>query len=190
MQYKTKSNCRFDRTTSTVFLASRSRLTRLLLASSSAAVILATQFPQALSHDNSHFDSIHSSAAASFQRMHFEQSRQIWEQICSLPGATATDFYWLGESNYHLGRYQNALTAFEQSLSLDKKSGITQVRLVETYISLGRFQDARQACSNAIVVLDDQYSISRLRLTQKVLSKLSLLGTPRIPKRTTGQVEK
>lgn len=70
-------------------------------------------------------------------------------------------FYILGTVYFGLGRYEEAVTAFEKALARNPTAQRTQMWLVATYSKLGRAEDAEWAAEE-LLALDPEFSMQRI----------------------------
>lgn len=94
-------------------------------------------------------------ARALFMASQFEQALSKWAAICRTSGGCSYDYYWLGESHYHLGKLQEAAQAFECALQKGPMIEMLFSRLAETYFALKQNDRVQATCNNGLSVVRD-----------------------------------
>lgn len=127
-----------------------------------------------LSQPNQMSDTLRSQAQAYYQAGQFGQALSLYHQLCSIPGASANDFYWLGEAYAHTDNYASAAHSFEQAMKLDPNNEKLPVRLAESLIGAGQRDRARDICQMALLSVRNE----RARLQLSMMIKISSMGEP------------
>jgi tetratricopeptide (TPR) repeat protein len=97
-------------------------------------------------------------ATEQYKVMNFTAAVQQYNQICQYAGASDKDFYWLGESYYHLNKFGEAATAFDRAVVANPTSDDLRIRQVESYLAAGQNEVARQKCTEALSLAKDSQS--------------------------------
>lgn len=80
----------------------------------------------------------------------FEQATLQSQALVAQSKCTAADHILLGDALYGSGRKQQSLAAYQQALTLDKKSVRASIGLARVYLSLKQPQLASQICCQAL----------------------------------------
>ncbi len=107
-------------------------------------------------------------ASMLFSSGQYASAAEVYKRLLQLGSAEASDRYWLGESDYHAGNYQQAVTAFEQAIQLDRKMTQSYIRLAESYLALHQKDKALQTCKAGLDVVTDPYMKEQLSNLLKV----------------------
>ena len=70
------------------------------------------------------------------------RSSRLQQALAVSGGQSADSFYALGNSLTHLGRYQEAITAYQKALRLNPDQADVHNKLGAVYAQLGRWADA------------------------------------------------
>jgi len=97
-------------------------------------------------------------ASAEYKVMNFTAAVQHYMQICQYGGASDQDFYWLGESYYHLNKFGEAGIAFDRAVAANPSSEDFRIRQVESYLAAGQNEVARQKGTEALNLAKDPQS--------------------------------
>jgi tetratricopeptide (TPR) repeat protein len=119
-------------------------------------------------------ETLRNQAQAYYQAGQFGQALSLYHQLCSIPGASANDFYWLGEAYAHTDNYASAAHSFEQAMKLDPNNEKLPVRLAESLIGAGQRDRARDVCQMALLSVRNE----RARLQLSMMIKISSMGEP------------
>ncbi len=119
-------------------------------------------------------ETLRNQAQAYYQAGQFGQALSLHHQLCSIPGASANDFYWLGEAYAHTDNYASAAHSFEQAMKLDPNNEKLPVRLAESLIGAGQRDRARDVCQMALLSVRNE----RARLQLSMMIKISSMGEP------------
>lgn len=121
-------------------------------------------------------------AKALFMASQFEQAVNKWTAICRASGGCSYDYYWLGESHYHLEKYAEAAQSFEYALQKGPMTEMLFSRLAETYFALKQYEQVKSTCTNGLNVARDPFVRKQLEVY------LKLAGTPMpVPQRNKEQ---
>lgn len=101
-------------------------------------------------------------ALATYQIKDFDESVNRWKLIIAKGSNDAYDHYWLGQSYYHMQKYQEAAEAFKKAVKLDKKMDQAKVKLVESYLACHNMAEARSACEEILPTVTDPYAKKQL----------------------------
>jgi TolA-binding protein len=101
-------------------------------------------------------------ALATYQSKDFDEAINRWKLIIAKGSNEAYDHYWLGQSYYHLQRYEEAASAFKEAFKLDKKMDQAKVKLVESYLACHNLAEARNACADVLPTVSDPYAKKQL----------------------------
>ncbi len=94
----------------------------------------------------------------------FEQAVLKWTMICRASGGCSYDYYWLGESHYHLERYADAAQSFEYALQKGPMMEMLFSRLAETYFALKQYDRVKSTCNNGLCAVRDAYVRKQLEV--------------------------
>jgi tetratricopeptide (TPR) repeat protein len=94
-------------------------------------------------------------ASDNYKVMNFTAALQQYAQICQYSGASDQDFYWLGESYYHLNKFGEAAIAFDRAVAANPNSDDMRIRQVESYLAAGQNEVAKQKGSEALNLAKD-----------------------------------
>lgn len=111
---------------------------------------------------------LRSEASMLFSGGQYPAAAETYKRLLQLGSIDASDRYWLGESVYHCGNYQQAVPAFEQAIQLDRKMTQAYIRLAESYLALRQKDKALQACKTGLDVVTDPYMKEQLSNLLKV----------------------
>jgi len=111
---------------------------------------------------------LRSEASMFFSSGQYPAAAEAYKRLLQLGSTDASDRYWLGESVYHSGNYQQAVPAFEQAIQLDRKMTQAYIRLAESYLALHQKDKALQACKTGLDVVTDPYMKEQLSNLLKV----------------------
>jgi tetratricopeptide (TPR) repeat protein len=114
-------------------------------------------------------------AQSNYQALQFQSAANIYRRICQMPSADANDYYWLGESYFHLKQANNAAVVFSQALTLNPQADNIRVRLVEALLLAKQTEQAKQSCASAINTVKDPFTRKQLSTLLRVCS---LSGSP------------
>ncbi len=109
-------------------------------------------------------------ARALFMASQFEQALSKWTAICRSTGCSY-DYYWLGESHYHLGKLQEAAQSFEVALQKGPLIEMLFSRLAETYFALKQNDRVQSTCNNGLNVVRDPSIRAQLNVYLKLAAK-------------------
>lgn len=84
---------------------------------------------------------------------HYEHSVRL--------GPSAPAYTNLAYSYYEMGRYHDALTAYDEALKRDPRSPITHRNIGDVYVKLGRHAEARAAYQKAIAAGEELLKVNR-----------------------------
>ncbi len=110
---------------------------------------------------------LRSSAHNSFMASDFTTSIGYYEHICRSAGASANDFYWLGEAQYHAKNFSEAALSFSRSIELNATDSV-RVRLVEAYLAAKQKPLAKQECQKALATVKNEYARNQLNALLKI----------------------
>jgi len=119
-------------------------------------------------------------ARALFLAAQFDQAAQKWNALCGTACATSYDYYWLGESQYHLGKMQEAAASFEYALQKGPQLDLVYSRLAETYLAIKQCDKLKSTCTNGLSLVRDPAVRAQLEMYAR------LAGRP-LPKPTRSQ---
>ncbi len=91
-------------------------------------------------------------------RQYYEKALAAYEQALRLNFTDADAYKGKGKALYELGRYNEALQAFERAISLDPKP-VTYVRKGDVLYKLGRYNDSLIAYQQALR-LDSTFAVA------------------------------
>ncbi|MBI2811629.1 MAG: tetratricopeptide repeat protein [Candidatus Melainabacteria bacterium] len=111
---------------------------------------------------------LRSEASVLFSSGQYPAAAEVYKRLLQLGSADASDRYWLGESLYHTSNFQQAATAYEQAIQVDRKMAQAYVRLAESYLALRQKERALQACKSGLDVVTDPYMKDQLSNLLKV----------------------
>jgi len=94
-------------------------------------------------------------AMAAFQAKHYETALEQFKMISQSAGATLDDLYWIGESYFHLRRFNEAAKSFEEVVDRNPRAESVKIRVVQSYMSSNQSQVAKQKCSEYLVAVSD-----------------------------------
>jgi predicted Zn-dependent protease len=94
-------------------------------------------------------------ASSAYQATQFASALQQYQNICQSTAANAKDYYWLGETYFHLSRYSDAAQTFEKTVAFDPRMDSVRVRVVQSYLFNKQPQIAKEKCAAAINVVTD-----------------------------------
>ena len=120
---------------------------------------------------NSAVDMMRQQAQQAYQASMFEQSTMLYRQISFSGAATASDYYWLGESYCQVGQYANASQAFEAASKLDGNNDLVKVRLAESYFATRQLSRALAVCQSGLASSRDERARQQLSMLIKICSK-------------------
>jgi tetratricopeptide (TPR) repeat protein len=106
--------------------------------------------------------SMRSEASVLFSGGQYAAAADTYTRLMQLGSTEASDRYWLGESLYHAGNYQQAAAAFEQAVQISPKLAQAYVRLTETYLALHLKDKAYQSSLAGLNVVGDPYMKEQL----------------------------
>lgn len=109
-------------------------------------------------------------AQKNYQCSQFRIAQQLYKQVCQLPGATATDYYWLGESYMHASMFNEAVGAFQEGVKLAPTSDSLHVSLVHSLIASHQNTQAHDACLKAATSVSDPQARKQLEVLLKIAS--------------------
>jgi len=101
-------------------------------------------------------------ASSAYQALDFASALQQYQQICQSTAANAKDYYWLGESYFHVNRYSDAALSFEKAVAIDPRMDGVRVRIVQAYLFNKQPEIAREKCTAAIAVTADPIARQQL----------------------------
>jgi tetratricopeptide (TPR) repeat protein len=110
-------------------------------------------------------------AHALFQAERFQDAARQWKMLTDAGSNQAYDYYWLGESYFHLGQYVDAAEAFRQAAKLDPKMDNANIRLAESYLANNNFKEALESCSEGLAASTNAYARKQLETLGRVASK-------------------
>ena len=111
---------------------------------------------------------LRSDASMLFNSGQYSSAAEVYKRLLQLGSADASDRYWLGESDYHCAKYQEAVAAFEQAIQIDRKMSQAYIRLAESYLALHQKDKALQICKTGLDVVVDPYMKEQLSNLMKV----------------------
>ena len=109
-------------------------------------------------------------AQKNYQCSQFRIAQQLYKQVCQMPGVTANDYYWLGESYMHASMFSEASTAFQEGVKLSPKSDSLHVSLVHSLIASHQNSQAHDACLKAAGSVTDPQARKQLEVLLKIAS--------------------
>ncbi|HEY9718165.1 MAG TPA: hypothetical protein V6C69_11885 [Trichormus sp.] len=115
-------------------------------------------------------DAVRTQARALFAANQYTQAANQYMLICRSQSVTANDYYWLGESQYHVGAYSDAANSFNYALQLSPNTEMLYPRLAETYMALSRFDRLHEICAIGLGVVKDPYVRSQLQSLSQFIS--------------------
>jgi tetratricopeptide (TPR) repeat protein len=129
----------------------------------------------AFNTSSSAVDTVRAQARGFFAANQYVPAANQYMTICRSQCATAADYYWLGESQYHLGAYAEAARAFEYALQLSPDMETLYSRLADAYMALSRFDRLQLICAKGMSVVKDPH----IRAQLQSLSQFNSLPTAR-----------
>ncbi len=106
-------------------------------------------------------------ADAAYQAMNYESALEQYKTISQSAGANVDDIYWVGESYFHLRRFDEAAKSFETVIERNPRNEKVRVRVVQTYMSANQPQIAKQKCSEYLVATSDPSVKQQLQYMSK-----------------------
>lgn len=97
---------------------------------------------------------IRQTAAGLYAAAQFDLALERYKTICESGAATAEDFYWLGETYFHMHKYSESAISFEKVITLNPQADKVRVRIVQAYIGTNP-AIATQKCLNYLSVATD-----------------------------------
>jgi cytochrome c-type biogenesis protein CcmH/NrfG len=94
-------------------------------------------------------------AQAAYQSMQFASALPQYQTLSQSTAANAKDFYWLGETYFHLNRFREAAQAFERAVAMDPRMDSVHILIVQSYLGSNQPQVAASKCSAALNVVSD-----------------------------------
>lgn len=110
-------------------------------------------------------------ARALFMASDFEQSLRRWDAICRTSAATSYDYYWLGETRYHLSNFQDAAQALEYGLQKGPQLDLLYSKLAETYFALQLRDKVQSTCANGLAAVRDPLVRAQLEVYAKLAAQ-------------------
>lgn len=132
---------------------------------------------------------VRDSARGTYQSLQFEGALTQYKSLCQSTVANSQDFYWLGESYFHLNRFNDAAQAFEQSVTIDPRAHDSWVRVVEAYLAGKQPQKAKEKCDLALQRVTDEYARKQLTSLQRLCALPPGQDPPHVPCRGLKAVE-
>src|SRR5271170_2346123 len=74
------------------------------------------------------------SAQASYQAMQFAAALPQYQNLCQSTASNAKDYYWLGQTYFHLNKFTEAAQVFERTVALDPRMDSARVSIVQSYL--------------------------------------------------------
>ncbi|CAN5434665.1 hypothetical protein BH10CYA1_BH10CYA1_37250 [soil metagenome] len=109
-------------------------------------------------------------AQKNYQCSQFRIAQQLYKQVCQMPGVTANDYYWLGESYMHASMFNEAAGAFQEGVKLSPTSDSLHVSLVNSLIASHQIGQAHDACLKAASSVSDPRARKQLEVLLKIAS--------------------
>jgi len=109
-------------------------------------------------------------AQKNYQCSQFRIAQQLYKQVCQMPGVTANDYYWLGESYMHASMFNEAASAFQEGVKLSPTSDSINVSLVHSLIAAHQINQAHDACLKAASSVSDPQARKQLAVLLKIAS--------------------
>jgi TolA-binding protein len=119
---------------------------------------------------NSDLARLRDAAQSNYQARQFATAANFYTRVCQTPGADANDFYWLGETYYHVHQYPSAAESFRQSIRRNPAGDNVRVRLVNALMAASQNDKGIQACTEALTVARDDYARRQLAVLMKVMT--------------------
>jgi len=94
-------------------------------------------------------------AMATYQARQFAAAAEQFKTISQSTASNANDLYWLGESYFHINRFNEAAQSFEQSVNLNPRADNVRVRVVESYLACKQPEVAKEKCAAALNLVID-----------------------------------
>jgi len=124
------------------------------------------------------------SAQASYQAMQFAADLPQYQNLCQSTAANARDFYWLGQTLFHLNRYPEAAQAFEREIAMNPRADEARIPLVQSYLGSNQPQLAKQKCSEALSIVSDPQSRQQLTTLEQFCQNRAMGRTPGLQMRS------
>jgi len=109
-------------------------------------------------------------ASAAYQSTQFAAALSHYQNICQSTASNAKDYYWLGETYFHLNRYGEAAQSFEKTVAMEPRMDSVQVRIVQAYIFAKQPEVARQKCLAAMSLVTDPIVRQQLNVLEQSCS--------------------
>jgi len=106
-------------------------------------------------------------ASSAYQATQFASALQQYEKICQSTAANAKDYYWLGETYFHLNRYSDAAQTFEKTVAIEPRMDSVRVRVVQSYLFNKQPEIAREKCAAAMNIVTDPIVRQQLNALQQ-----------------------
>jgi tetratricopeptide (TPR) repeat protein len=94
-------------------------------------------------------------ANAAYQAMRFEVALEQYKTISQSAGSVPEDLYWVGESYFHLNKFDEATKWFEEAIARSPRADKIRVRIVQAYMSANQPQVAKQKCTEYLASVSD-----------------------------------
>ena len=95
------------------------------------------------------------SAQGTYQAMQFAAALPQYQTLCQSTASNAKDFYWLGQTYFHLNRFADAAQSFERAIAIDPRMDSVRVCLVQSYLGANQPQVAKEKCTAALNAVTD-----------------------------------
>jgi cytochrome c-type biogenesis protein CcmH/NrfG len=125
-------------------------------------------------------------ASSAYQSMQFASAVQQYQKVCQSPAANAKDYYWLGESYFHLNKYGDAAQSFERAVAIEPRLDSVKVRVVQSYLFGKQFEVAHEKCLAAMNTATDP--LVRQQLNALEQSCNATARNKKLPQRHSGRV--
>jgi len=124
----------------------------------------------AVPSDQSFFQNRRCEAQTMYRAEKFERAATQLKALIDSGSKQACDYYWLGESYYHMDKYADAAAAFREAVKLDPTMDTAKVRLAEARLATKNLSEAHAACTEALATVSDPYARKQLEVISKVTS--------------------
>jgi predicted Zn-dependent protease len=106
-------------------------------------------------------------ASSAYQAMQFASALPQYQNICQSTAANAKDYYWLGETYFHLNRFVEAAQTFEKALTIDPRMDGVRVSVVQSYLQANQPQIAKEKCVAALNIVTDPIARQELSMLEQ-----------------------
>jgi len=110
-------------------------------------------------------------ASSAYHATNFASALQEYQKICQSTTANAKDYYWLGETYFHLDRYGDAAQSFERAVAIEPRLDAARVRTVQAYLFNKQPEIAREKCTAAMSVVTDPIARQQLNSLEQCCTR-------------------